>query len=163
MTYVSHDDLDDCFKTTVVGDEVPDSGSCPSQELAFINSTNDKRSDPATRTLIKKHVMRDIGKARRKGPSSRRKKAITFPLALAYDTPRDSREDTRNCTYQIPSTNSLATSQESVPRDPVPRSPNASVLDPFQHFPIQMDRRKHELLVNGTPYSIIASYVIERY
>lgn len=162
MTHISQDDSDSSFAPTVASSEqVHDPGSYPSQGLTFINSTSsNRRSDPATRTLVKKHVMHDIGKARRKGSSNRRKKAVTFPLALVPDASRASGEDIRSCTHQISSTNLLATSQELVSRTLIPRSPSASVLDPFQYFPIPMNRRRHELLANGMSYKVATPFIV---
>ena len=56
------------------------------QRLAFITSTHpaDER-DPTTRTFIRRHVMQDIGKSRRKEGNPRRRKLITVPLEVRPD------------------------------------------------------------------------------
>jgi hypothetical protein len=122
----------------------------PSQELTFIHSTSSNApSNPAIRSLIKKHVMRDIGLVRRKERGRVRKKAFTFPLAIRSHESEASREGITHPSEQGYSTALLATSYALSENIPVPRSPSASLPNPFQSFPIAMNSRKHELIATG--------------
>ena len=137
-----------------------DKGSAPksqrSQELAFINSTSvDRRNDPATQSLVRRHVMRDIGRARRKHEGrSRRKKAAVFPLALIADGPDQSLEVLRRSSATDALGNGVPDimCHVAIRNRSIPRPLNASAVDPFQHFPVPMDRRNHELIATGMSF-----------
>jgi hypothetical protein len=140
----------DNFSLVLTMEDNEKSSVTPSQELTFVHSTSSNApSDPAIRSLIKKHVMRDIGLVRRKERGRVRKKALTFPLAFRPHESETSRKGNTHPSEQVYSTSLLATSDALSQSITVPRSPSASVPNPFQSFPIAMNSRKHELVATG--------------
>lgn len=105
--------------------------------FAFIHSSHpDDSRRRNSQTAIRRHVMRDIGKSRR-----RKRRPIIIPLAVSTADPRREHHDHMYVQAGNPSPVDFATAISSVPVERPDRS-----LGPLGDFVVEIDFRVRELL-----------------
>ena len=115
-------------------------------DLVFITTTEPKIKEPSIRTAIRKHVMRDIGKARRNNARHKWNKPVQMEFELHSDP---------------------AHAHPLAPPDQIPTGSisrfSAGRGDPFIRYPIEMNFRDLALLDHGqSPVLVSSSKFIPR-
>lgn len=110
------------------------------EKFAFVYHTGPTVEDRESKRLIKKHVMIDIGKSRRKDPSTR-KKPQKVPDDATNVQPNDFHEQSLDCYNDDTKLDLVAQSLGSVSRFSTTR-------DPFivRNYPIQVNHRTCALI-----------------
>jgi hypothetical protein len=110
-------------------------------KFAFIHHTGPTVKDRESKRLIKKHVMIDIGKSRRKQPSTRKRYQQSTD-DLASDQSRDLKQIVQGRDMER---RALCVLEHDLP----PISRFSTTRDPFTAYPIKMTRRTRALVDHG--------------
>lgn len=108
-------------------------------KFAFVYHTGPTVRDRESKRLIKKHVMKDIGKSRRKPPSTRKKaREATTGQATQFDDLQQQNLERDNDNGEL----------SLIVQDPGPVSRFSTTRDPFivKHYPIKVNRRTCALI-----------------